>query len=162
NGRDLPFAAIYMAGSDGAEATLAATAGMTPGHAAAPATLAGDSPWPVREVIRSQTPKIITDFAGLAGQALPTGPWSDSPRRVAGLPIRAAGETGRPGALVVGLNPFRLFDDNYRSFLGLVAGQISAALANAQSYEEERKRAEALAEIDRAKTTFFSNASHEF
>lgn len=28
--------------------------------------------------------------------------------------------------------------------------------------EEERKRAEALAEIDRAKTLFFSNVSHEF
>ncbi|WP_306660210.1 sensor histidine kinase, partial [Ralstonia solanacearum] len=30
------------------------------------------------------------------------------------------------------------------------------------AYEEERRRAEALAEIDRAKTTFFSNVSHEF
>ena len=29
-------------------------------------------------------------------------------------------------------------------------------------YEEERKRSEALAEIDRAKTMFFSNVSHEF
>ena len=28
--------------------------------------------------------------------------------------------------------------------------------------EEERKRLEALAEIDRAKTTFFNNVSHEF
>ena len=43
-----------------------------------------------------------------------------------------------------------------------MAGQISAAIANAQAYEEERRRAEALAEIDRAKTTFFSNVSHEF
>ncbi|MGB8831977.1 MAG: ATP-binding protein, partial [Candidatus Sulfotelmatobacter sp.] len=35
-------------------------------------------------------------------------------------------------------------------------------LANARAYEEERKRAAALAEIDRAKTAFFSNVSHEF
>src|SRR5262249_16715775 len=28
--------------------------------------------------------------------------------------------------------------------------------------EDERKRAEALAQLDRAKTTFFSNVSHEF
>ena len=60
------------------------------------------------------------------------------------------------------LNPCRLFDDNYRAFLNLVAGQIGAAIGNAQAYEEERRRAEALAEIDRAKTTFFSNVSHEF
>ena len=63
---------------------------------------------------------------------------------------------------MVGLNPYRLFDHNYRGFIGLVAGQISSAIANAQAYEEERRRAEALAEIDRAKTTFFSNVSHEF
>ena len=43
-----------------------------------------------------------------------------------------------------------------------MAGQIAAGIANAQAYEEERKRAEALAEIDRAKTAFFSNVSHEF
>ena len=64
--------------------------------------------------------------------------------------------------LIVGLNPFRLFDDAYRGFLELVAGQIAAAIANAEAYEEERRRAEALAEIDRAKTAFFSNVSHEF
>jgi signal transduction histidine kinase len=33
---------------------------------------------------------------------------------------------------------------------------------NARAYEEERKRAEKLAELDRAKTTLFSNVSHEF
>lgn len=46
--------------------------------------------------------------------------------------------------------------------MSLVAGQVAAAIGNAQAYEEERRRAEALAEIDRAKTAFFSNVSHEF
>ena len=54
------------------------------------------------------------------------------------------------------------FDDQYLSFFELGATQIAAAIANARAYEEERKRAEALAEIDRAKTLFFSNVSHEF
>ena len=73
-----------------------------------------------------------------------------------------SGETGRAGFLIAGLNPFRLFDDNYSGFMKLVAGQIAAAIANAEAYEQERRRAEALAEIDRAKTAFFSNVSHEF
>ena len=73
-----------------------------------------------------------------------------------------SGETGRSGFLIAGLNPFRVFDENYSGFMNLVAGQIAAAIANAEAYEQERQRAEALAAIDRAKTAFFSNVSHEF
>ena len=84
------------------------------------------------------------------------------PDLVIELPIYSPGSTDRPGRLVVGLNPKRPFDEQYRAFLELVASQLGSALANARAYEEERKRAEALAEIDRAKTAFFSNVSHEF
>ena len=44
----------------------------------------------------------------------------------------------------------------------LIAGQTATSIADAQALEAERQRAEALAEIDRAKTAFFSNVSHEF
>jgi signal transduction histidine kinase/CheY-like chemotaxis protein len=70
--------------------------------------------------------------------------------------------SSRAGRLIVGINPRRPFDNGYRSFLGLVVDQLAIALTNARAYETERQRAEALAEIDRAKTTFFSNVSHEF
>jgi PAS domain S-box-containing protein len=66
------------------------------------------------------------------------------------------------GFLVVGLNPFRQFDTDYQGFVDLIAGQIVAGISNARAFEEERRRAEALAEIDRAKTAFFTNISHEF
>ena len=66
------------------------------------------------------------------------------------------------GRLVVGLNPRRPLDVHYRAFLELVADQVGTALVNARAYEAERRRAEALAQLDRAKTLFFSNVSHEF
>ena len=64
--------------------------------------------------------------------------------------------------LIVGLSPRRPLDDGYRGFFDLIVRQFAAAIADAQMYEAERARAEALAEIDRAKTAFFSNVSHEF
>ena len=60
------------------------------------------------------------------------------------------------------MNPLRTFDDSYQNFLELVASGISAAITNGQAHESERRRAEALAGIDRAKTVFFSNVGHEF
>ncbi|WP_156414091.1 ATP-binding protein [Bordetella sp. N] len=157
-------------------------------HAAAPAELtAGETAamqvgqvgqagwqgtWPVSAVLRRQDALILDDLArrfptdiasGTATAAnLPRGGWRDTPTRAILLPIAPAGDTGRAGVLIVGLNPYRLLDEGYRGFLNLAAGQISAAIAHAHAYEEERRRSEALAEIDRAKTTFFSNISHEF
>ena len=57
------------------------------------------------------------------------------------------------GVFVAGLNPFLSFDEAYHSFTNLFVGQLTAGLSNARAYDAERKRAEALAEIDRAKTS---------
>ena len=48
------------------------------------------------------------------------------------------------------------------ALFGMVASQIAIALTNARAYRSEARRAEALAELDRAKTEFFNNVSHEF
>jgi signal transduction histidine kinase/DNA-binding response OmpR family regulator len=64
--------------------------------------------------------------------------------------------------VVAGISPLLRFDEFYRDFFALVRTQIATAITNVRAYEEERRRAEALAELDRLKTAFFSNISHEF
>ena len=115
--------------------------------------------WPFSDI--EQTPKVVSDLAERFSD-LPTGPWPKAPQQAMILPINQAGCAKPSGFFVSGLNPFRPVDDAYRSFIELLVGQLSAGLTNARTFEAERKRAEALAEIDRAKTTFFSNVSHEF
>ena len=78
------------------------------------------------------------------------------------LALLLPGSDEPSGRLIAGVSPLRPLDEAYRSFVSLVAGHIASAIATARAYEIERKRAEALAEIDRAKTVFFSNVSHEF
>ncbi len=112
-------------------------------------------------VLQTGVAEFISDLDARL-EPLPRGAWDRPPSSAIVLPIAAQGQSGCAGLLVVGLNPYRRYEDSYRGFLSLVAGTIAAVLANAQAYEQERRRAEALAEIDRAKTAFFSNASHEF
>jgi signal transduction histidine kinase/DNA-binding response OmpR family regulator len=159
--RDLPFALLYIVDEDSAGATLMGASSTIGGHSAAPKRLsAGEGPWRFAEVLRAHAPQRIK--SSVLADELPRGAWDRPPQEVVVLPIAASGDTGRAGVLVAGLNPYRLYDDKYAGFLDLVAGSIGAAIANAEAYEQERRRADALAEIDRAKTAFFSNVSHEF
>ena len=75
------------------------------------------------------------------------------------MPINLPGSDLPVAVMIAGASPRLPLDDVYRGFYDLLAAAIAAALASAQAYEEERRRAEALAAIDRAKTAFFSNVS---
>ena len=88
--------------------------------------------------------------------------WSEPITEAVIVPIATSAEESPSAFLVAGANPRRRVDATYRSFFELAAGHIASAIATARSYEDERRRAQALAEIDRAKTVFFSNVSHEF
>lgn len=114
-----------------------------------------------RKVAEEKKVAVFCDVRKKLGD-LPTGAWNVSPDKAILVPVNVGGQRDAHGVLMVGLNPFRLLDQNYESFFDLVADQVATSLTEVYAQEEERKRLEALAEIDRAKTTFFSNISHEF
>ncbi len=87
-------------------------------------------------------------------------PHGASEERLVALPLWSG--TQPAGVLVAGVSPNLELGGHYRDFFDLVAGRVSTAIATVRAYDEERRRAEALAELDRAKTAFFSNVSHEF
>ena len=92
----------------------------------------------------------------------PSGPWREPPRAALLLPIRSRARRGPPACSIACLNRYRPLDDAYRRFLELWSRRSHRASRTRAAYAEERRRAEALAELDRAKTAFFSNVSHEF
>ncbi|HST75916.1 MAG TPA: ATP-binding protein, partial [Acetobacteraceae bacterium] len=162
---DLPFTLIYLFDADADRARLVSATGITVGHPAAPLVIeaaAANPPWPAGEVLARRTPVIVDQLATRWDEPLPTGIWNKPPTDAVVLPIASQGQERPAGFLVAPINPYRPYDAEYAGFLDLLTGQIASGLANARAYQAERRRAEALAEIDRAKTAFFSNVSHEF
>ncbi len=160
--RDVSFAFIYLLDRDGSAACQAARTRGVHASAHAPDRIrledAASATWPFLRVARGER-ITLTDLGALG---LPGGDWPEPTHTVMLLPLAQAAETTPHGFIVLGASPRREFDDDYKGFFELVAAAIASAIGKARSYAEARQRAEALAELDRAKTAFFSNVSHEF
>jgi PAS domain S-box-containing protein len=162
---DVPFARVYLRDKAGAP-TLAAVHDPKHSIALAPPNLDFTQPdsWPLGQAAPG-APVLIelwrNPFEALHAQ-VPGDGSPQAPRQALLLSITSA-DGGEPiGYLAAALNPHRLFDSAYQGFIELLTAQVAAAIARADEYERARERADALVEIDRAKTTFFSNISHEF
>ena len=151
NPNDFPFAAVYLL-EDGGPAQLAGAAGVAPGvldpvlpleaHADVAAALAED------RTIDVAAARFLSRVPAAARE------------RALVLPLRAGVKPA--GVILAGISRTLQLEGDYRALFDLVAGRVSAALAGLHALEQERRRADALAELDRAKTDFFSNVSHEF
>ena len=165
NSADLPWAALYLLEPGGSVATLAAHTGLA-GHGVVPpptSVLADEqSPFPFARVLETGKAAVLEGdvLAPLSGRA-DVGA-DDAPVQAIVLPVAGSAGAAPAGFLVAALSPRLRLDDPYRAFFELVAGHIASAITNARGYEEAQRRAEALAELDRAKTAFFGNVSHEF
>ena len=164
NLQDVPFALLYLLDEACTRARLVAATGVEPGSPICPyvVELAGEtSLWQFRLVASSGQATLVRDLPAEFG-TLPGGAWPEPSQQALVLPMMKPGQPQLAGIIVAGISPRRPFDDAYRGFFDLLAGQVASAVASARAYEEEKRRAEALSELDRAKTAFFSNVSHEF
>jgi signal transduction histidine kinase len=165
NPHDVPFSLIYLTQDGASAARLAGASGVSGGEVQVPTRMAveeaggGESdPWGIGAALRSGRSAVV-----------PLPPGFSAPlhggvavERAVVVPFATPGHDRAAGVLVAGVNPGRELDDDYHTFFRLIADQIATRVAAADAYAAERERAEKLAALDRAKTTFFSNVSHEF
>ncbi|MBD2436843.1 PAS domain S-box protein [Nostoc sp. FACHB-110] len=154
---DIPFALLYQIESAGTQARLVGGTGITAGTSVTPEQVdltQENSPWQLIEVKQSKQAKMIESLLPEIG--------INSASSALVIPIAQSGKPELACIAVLGISRQRAFNDEYQGFFDLVVSNITTAIANAEAYEVERQRAETLAELDRAKTIFFSNISHEF
>ncbi|HZJ44702.1 MAG TPA: ATP-binding protein [Pyrinomonadaceae bacterium] len=161
---DLPFLMLYLIDDGNRRATLSGVAGVEPGDDLCPLQLdliSGSNRWPIKETLSSRAIQVVSDLQ-TRFERVPPGPWSDPPSSAVVLPLNSNKPNEPAGFMIAGVSARLKLDQFYRDFYELTRTQISTTISSARAYEEEKKRAEFLEELDRAKTAFFSNVSHEF
>ncbi|HEX2808401.1 MAG TPA: hybrid sensor histidine kinase/response regulator, partial [Kineosporiaceae bacterium] len=161
---DVPFALFYRLDPLGGTAELVAQTGLPPGGRASPSMvdLSLDEPgWPLAAVSRTGTPVLVDDVRERFPE-LVCGPYPEAVSAAFVQPIMLPGHARPVCVMVAGVSSRQPLTEAYRTFHELLAAAVTTVITNAIAYDNERRRSEALAEIDRAKTTFFNNISHEF
>jgi signal transduction histidine kinase len=162
---DLPFLLYYQFDEAGQHARLLGSMGLAPDSVARPSVLDLGGParpiWPLTRVLNSRRMELVEDLGARLG-SWACEPYEEPPHQALLIPLQPVGAASPTGCLVAGVSVRRTLDGGYRAFYELLGNTVTTAVTNVRAYEEEQKRAAALAEIDRAKTAFFSNVSHEF
>lgn len=153
NRADLPYALLYLLNGK-EKARLVASYGIEPREEVRELNLRAGDAWTASLMRVCETKRAEENRLHEAASA------SAASDEMLVLPITSGALV--EGLLIAGLPPRVDRPEEHRDFLHLLAAQISKAVSTAKALEEERKRAEALAALDRAKTVFFSNVSHEF
>jgi PAS domain S-box-containing protein len=159
--RDVPYALAYLYDASTQSAKLVSSFGLEHEYQQSPESISletyapDNDPWALHIVYETGRPLIHSSQKVIIGR-------SRIPAKACVLPIAQSGTHEIAGFLVMGTSPQLAFDEDYQTFCELVGAQLATALATSRAYSAEKRRAEELREIDRAKTAFFSNVSHEF
>ena len=117
---------------------------------------------PVIEVIEQGGTALVSGLRERYPGVFAPGPLGPlAPDQAFVLPVVLLGTRKPMGVLVIGVNPYWRPDEAYTAFAAMAARQLGVMITDAVSYQYERKRQQALAELDRARTEFFQNVSHE-
>ncbi|KPM39531.1 hypothetical protein AK830_g7026 [Neonectria ditissima] len=162
--RDVPFALLYSVGdadevelssiSSGSTISLKSchlegTLGVPNDHIAAPSQLdlkrsyAGFVP-SFREAMRTREPTLLHTRDGTLPEELLDGinwrGFGDPCREAIIFPIRPTNGDAVLAFLVLGVNPRRPYDDQYKSFVSLLNRQLATSLASTILFEDETRR----------------------
>ncbi|MBL8994359.1 MAG: GAF domain-containing sensor histidine kinase, partial [Spirochaetia bacterium] len=163
NPYDLPFTLLYLCDADGRSARLAASSGIKSGTAAAPELVKMDEgEW--GSVFKAACEGETRELSGLAkrfGSLERVNEQAPSDKALV-VSIVLPGEQKPFAILAVGVSSYLQLDDEYREFLAFIGREIGAGISSLRALRQAQERADKLAEIDKAKTLFLSNVSHEF
>ncbi|WP_343630680.1 ATP-binding protein [Roseateles sp.] len=159
---DVPFALLYLC--DGSSFRLAGSSGLPLGSPYAPQSIDPDSPesvWPLAAALREKAVHKLGSLGCRLGGLPHAGVWPEPCELAVLLPLTEGAVQQASGVMVAGISPRLNFDGEYEAFVERAANAVSNAITGARALQHERDRAQALAELDRAKTSFFTNVSHE-
>ncbi|KAJ9144314.1 Hybrid signal transduction histidine kinase K [Coniochaeta hoffmannii] len=170
NYRDVPFALLYSVGdsddpdhssiSSGSTISLKCchfegSIGVPDGHIAAPKQLdlkrsrEGFVP-SFREAMRTREPTLLHTRDGTLPEQLLEGinwrGFGDPCREAIIFPVRPTNGDAVLAFLVLGVNPRRPYDDEYKSFISVLNRQLATSLASVILYEDEVRRSRDAAE----------------
>lgn len=123
--------------------------GVPKNHPIAPPTislrsgLSGLAPM-FREALQSQYPLVVQTHDGSLPESLVQGlgwrGFGDACRSAVVCPIRPTRDENVMGLLLLGLNPWRPYDNDYRQFISLLNQKLTTTLASTILLEEEARR----------------------
>ncbi|KAK3298496.1 uncharacterized protein B0H64DRAFT_438953 [Chaetomium fimeti] len=135
---------------------LAGTLGVPDSHPIAPETIKlRDSSFPLAssfgEAMEALHPTLLQTIDGTLPQSLLEelqwrGFEGDACRAAVICPIRPTKDDGVMGLLLLGLNPRRPYDNDYRQFISLLSQKLATSLASIVLLEEETRRGRNAAE----------------
>ncbi len=155
NRLDIPFFGLYWLDKDSRKSKLIGSK-----NADFPLHLAVDHPI-LTEAFQKKTPIHMDKFSDEI-RDIQVSPGLNIPKSLNVMPIRLGFKDEVSGFLIMGISPHQPFNEAYKSFLKLILTQVQTVITSALAQENANILSIELAKVDRAKTAFFSNISHEF